>query len=1266
MKYLILGCLLGVAALGRAQAGPAAEPPPLDRAAVLAAAQGVSTGAYPDADTVLVDEYARTVYRADGTASAWDEEYTKVLTEKGRRERQTYALYYMLPYETAVVHRAEIIKPDGRVVPVDLAAQSRVMVERSQMDDNIYNPNYQVLQVNIPDLETGDLCHLVSSRETVKPRVPDTWSDYAVLESETPIVRLVYEIVGPTNRLLARVALRDEIPGAVTHVRTPGGNGVTDRWEVRAVPRMFSEPNMPPLYTVVQRLLVSTVPDWAALSRWYWDLCRPHLEATTPEMEARVRELVRGADGAPERIARLFRFVSQEIRYMGITTEAEAPGYEPHDVRITFENRYGVCRDKAALLVALLRLAGVEAYPVLIDAGAKKDADVPLPYFNHAIVAARGADGALQLMDPTDENTRALLPAYLCDRSYLVATPAGEPLRTSPIEPATNNLLRAESAGRLDADGTLTMRCTLDFDGINDGAYRNFLTRQQPEERRRFLETAFQKAVPGATVTDYAIEPADLRDTRRPLHMRVEYRVADYPVAGPRSTLVPLPWVGSTLGMVNFLIGQTGLERRKYPLVTDIACGVRERVTVELPEDAGAPLSTPGAFRLATNTLTFAQAVTPGAARLRGEAELRLDAVEFSPAEYLVLKRCLRDLEYQRRRKVILGRAGDAARNPDARVLSNTVTYALAADGSWTETWATRLQVLTYAGKKDNAELHLDYNPAWQELRLRHARVIQPDGRVLNVATQELNTMDADWVAAAPRYPPARTLVVSLPGVEIGSILEYACEVTQRGMPLFSCRQTFRTDSPADGQELRVTAPHPLRVAVTAPASGWSTAGVVRADGAWEGAWTLERQPGLVPEADVPPAWSGQPSVFLSSGDWRAYAATVHRALRAAADGQPESRALARRLTAGKRGADALRALRDHVAVAIRPAGPSFTELPLDALTPADRTLREGYGHNADRAILLYALLRAAGFRPEFVLASSWAPGLDDLLAPLRAAPAQDLYDTVLVRTRVAGREIYLNDTDQYDELGSTGYDGQPALDAGGRGFLIRAPEDRRDRRDVAYRIELDADGGARVTRTQRFHGKEYGEFRKRYAEMPPEERRRHHQELVAQIAQSARADGDLVTRSDTYPGVQELRVRVDRYAVRDGAFLYLGLPRELTDILGVRGERRCRPLYRGRAWRGAARYTVTLPAGFRAPALQPEELAADAPAGLGRVRFTTAAHAGPDGRWRLELGREADLGEAVVPAADYGALRDLQRRMARPAAWTLLAEEPETGGPRP
>ena len=53
----------------------------LDRAAVIQSAATVTAKQYPNADTVLVDEFIRVEYQADGTSETWDDEYVKVLTK---------------------------------------------------------------------------------------------------------------------------------------------------------------------------------------------------------------------------------------------------------------------------------------------------------------------------------------------------------------------------------------------------------------------------------------------------------------------------------------------------------------------------------------------------------------------------------------------------------------------------------------------------------------------------------------------------------------------------------------------------------------------------------------------------------------------------------------------------------------------------------------------------------------------------------------------------------------------------------------------------------------------------------------------------------------------------------------------------------------------------------------------------------------------------------------------------------------------------------
>ena len=132
----------------------------LDRKAALAAAREVTPDKYPDADAVVVDRATWVRYRADGTEVQWQDHYDKVLTEKGRRQCRTLASYFTIPYqrgpEDCKISLVEVVKPDGRAVPVDLAKNSRVMVDSRSMGANIYNPNHKVIRVSIPHLEVGE------------------------------------------------------------------------------------------------------------------------------------------------------------------------------------------------------------------------------------------------------------------------------------------------------------------------------------------------------------------------------------------------------------------------------------------------------------------------------------------------------------------------------------------------------------------------------------------------------------------------------------------------------------------------------------------------------------------------------------------------------------------------------------------------------------------------------------------------------------------------------------------------------------------------------------------------------------------------------------------------------------------------------------------------------------------------------------------------------------------------------------------------------
>ena len=243
----------------------------LDAPSVAKAAASVTREAYPDADAVLVDDAILEVVDKDGLGVTWDDEYSKILTEKGRRDASTAQLHFMAHYGTVMVHRVELIKPDGRVVPIDHAAHSRVMIDTSQMGSNIYDPDMKILTLSIPGIEIGDICHTVTVRRELKKRMPGAWCDYNLFESTSPIVKLDYTVSLPPELPLHHKILRAPVGKTVEASEAPGPDGrKLYTWKVRNVPQIFPEPDMPPLATSVQRLMLSTIGSWKDVSKWYW------------------------------------------------------------------------------------------------------------------------------------------------------------------------------------------------------------------------------------------------------------------------------------------------------------------------------------------------------------------------------------------------------------------------------------------------------------------------------------------------------------------------------------------------------------------------------------------------------------------------------------------------------------------------------------------------------------------------------------------------------------------------------------------------------------------------------------------------------------------------------------------------------------------------------------------------------------------------------------------------------------------------------------
>lgn len=188
------------------------------------------------------------------------------------------------------------------------------------------------------------------------------------------------------------------------------------------------------------------VGTWDAVALWYQELLEGLGGGTSPEVAAQARRLTEGLGTPRQRLDALLSHASRKVRYVAV--EMGIGGFVPSPPPETLGRGWGDCKDKSMLLVEMLEVAGIEAYPALVlsDRGERIDRESPSPsQFNHAIVAVplEGQElevaetdpvaGGFLFLDPTDEDGTShwLSPpvqdqdalVVAGDRSALVRTP---------------------------------------------------------------------------------------------------------------------------------------------------------------------------------------------------------------------------------------------------------------------------------------------------------------------------------------------------------------------------------------------------------------------------------------------------------------------------------------------------------------------------------------------------------------------------------------------------------------------------------------------------------------------------------------------------------------------------------------------------------------------------------------------------------------------------------------------------------------------------
>ena len=411
------------------------------------------------------------------------------------------------------------------------------------------------------------------------PPMKGHFYDIVPFYSSDPVAEKVYQALVPADKPVQYEFYHGEVRSSVTRQ----GDKMLYTFAKKDMRPMKREPGMVDLSDVAPKLLMSSSPDWQAKSTWFYGVNEDYGSFEwTPEIKAKVDEILKDATDEWDSISRLTHWCADEIRYSGISM-GPGEGYTLHSGDMNFTDRCGVCKDKAGMLITMLRAAGFESYAAMTMAGSRIDY-IPADQFNHSVTVVRTKDGELHLLDPTwVPFLRELWSSAEQQQNYLMGLPEGADLGITPVSPPENHYIRITGSSTVNKNGDLEGELVIEAEGQSDANIRRMFTGWYKSEWDKSLEAELKRVDPKARMISAEYhDPYDYMEG--PINIKIKYTVPGYALA-TEDALFMRSFIanGFLKRAMSHMYTSTGMETREYPFRDRCSRMVELQETITLP-----------------------------------------------------------------------------------------------------------------------------------------------------------------------------------------------------------------------------------------------------------------------------------------------------------------------------------------------------------------------------------------------------------------------------------------------------------------------------------------------------------------------------------------------------------------------------------------------------------------------------------------------------------------------------------------------------------
>jgi len=333
---------------------------------------------------------------AQGQRSHFSRYVETVVNQTGIESASQINISFDPTYQNLVLNSLVVIRDGKRLDRINSAKIATYRTEQ-ELDRQIYSDEL-TLNILIDDVRLGDTLDYSYTRLGANPVYNNIFSYVRGIGWSVPVydqyIRLLWGKSAPLyiDTADAKPIIEKTKLGKFTEYSLYLNNEKTLPYESQA----------PDWYDPYAVISFNELEHWHDVVQWALPLYR--FEPVGDSVQKIATSIKQQHQTKTQQIAAALKYTQQQIRYVGL--EMGANSHRPTPAAQTLSLRYGDCKDKAVLFIALLAALDIQAFPALVHTDDTKSLPTKPPSlnnFNHVIVTLQHL-GKRVWLDPTLSN----------------------------------------------------------------------------------------------------------------------------------------------------------------------------------------------------------------------------------------------------------------------------------------------------------------------------------------------------------------------------------------------------------------------------------------------------------------------------------------------------------------------------------------------------------------------------------------------------------------------------------------------------------------------------------------------------------------------------------------------------------------------------------------------------------------------------------------------------------------------------------------------